>query len=131
MKKIILITIFIILIILIYIKWVYYSPEQFTTGEDQFVLKSPEPKTDAGKFNSISGGLQISMEDIKKMNNNTRTKFLDTSLFSNVITYHNDEVFSYSEMTPEKLGINKCLNNKNCKYCVEFGDTGTAFCYQD
>ena len=65
-----------------------------------------------------------------KLNTNNQNKYLTEDLFKDVITYTNDEIDNRI-MTFDNLGIGKCLKNKNCKSCVEFGITGTAMCYPE
>ena len=47
-------------------------------------------------------------------------------LFSNVIMYQNDDNYDFFT---QKLGINKCIEDKKCHTCVEFGVTGAAYCF--
>jgi hypothetical protein len=50
---------------------------------------------------------------------------LDDSLFSNVVTYNNDDD-PYE--CGSKLGIEKCLENCPGR-CIEFGITGIGYCF--
>ena len=56
---------------------------------------------------------------------NTGLDLLDDSLFSNVITYNNDDD-PYAR--GKYLGIDKCLSECTGP-CVEYGITGTGFCF--
>jgi len=50
---------------------------------------------------------------------------LDDSLFSNIVTYNNDDN-PYEQGS--KLGIEKCLENCPGR-CIEFGVTGIGYCF--
>jgi len=54
-----------------------------------------------------------------------RYNLLDDSLFTQVVTYENDD---YPYGNGNKLGIEKCIENCPGK-CVEFGVTGIGYCF--
>ena len=83
---------------------------------------------DAAKFGYIPNGLRISPEDVAKLSANKKNQYLDDLLFANVITYENDDVDN-ENFKFENSGIYKCLTNKNCNSCVEYGVTGTTMCF--
>lgn len=112
-------------------------PENFSQENNQEIhnntpiIDEPihvQPESNTGKFTSIPSGLKIDMEDIINMTPVKQNKYLEDSLFANVITYTNDDVDN-EHMTFANLGIGKCLKNPNCESCVEFGVTGTAMCF--
>lgn len=63
---------------------------------------------------------QTNKGDIKKID------ILQDPFFSNIIVYNNDDNPYYpNQMT----GYEKCLRNCKNGTCVEFGVSGTAFCF--
>jgi hypothetical protein len=102
--------------------------DMITTNIDPIVTNNTMHTSNEGKFLSIPDGLKINMEDIIKMSPNKKNKYLEDSLFANVITYNNDDLDN-EHITFNNLGIGKCLKNQNCESCVEYGMTGTAMCF--
>jgi len=53
--------------------------------------------------------------------------------FKDVILYKNDDFTTNDPNVDvfllEDTGINKCIKDPKCKKCVEFGVSGSAFCY--
>lgn len=64
-------------------------------------------------------------ECMDDLNSKKEIDMLNDSLFSDVKLYTNDE----DGFTIKKLGINKCIEDPKCETCVEFGISGTAFCF--
>ena len=58
----------------------------------------------------------------------TGTKLTDDSLFSNVVTYNNDDYLYKGINNQGKLGIDKCIHNCHGQ-CIEFGITGIGMCF--
>jgi hypothetical protein len=50
---------------------------------------------------------------------------LNDDLFSDVKMYANDDTDDINQ----KLGITKCIADPKCETCVEFGISGSAFCF--
>ena len=86
--------------------------------------------SDSGKFSYIPDGLRITQEDIAKLIANNKNRYLDDTLFANVITYENDNLDN-NHFKYENTGLYKCLNNHKCSYCVEYGVTGTTMCFPE
>jgi hypothetical protein len=63
-------------------------------------------------------------ESTKKENVTTELMFLDDNLFNDVIMYDNEDPWDINT----KLGIQKCAEKCNGN-CVEYGVTGSAFCF--
>jgi hypothetical protein len=101
------------------------SPNEYYTNEDIFINPpSNIPLNEKGKL----GGNGFPSENLNGFPNSTKpdiSQVLYDPTFQDVITYNNDD-------NPYEIGqsngINKCLNFCDGS-CVEFGQTGIAFCY--
>jgi hypothetical protein len=67
----------------------------------------------------------------EKVQSGSTLSFLTDPQFSDVKVYENDDNYEndINNNIIQKLGIEKCMEDKNCETCVEFGITGKAFCY--
>jgi len=102
--------IIILVIIILYVLYERNSYEHMRTNSKDVI-----------KYNNTN------MKNITLTEQTTNPIQLNTDpLFSNVKMYENDD---NDDFFTQKLGITKCIEDKNCNMCVEFGVTGTAYCF--
>ena len=64
-------------------------------------------------------------EHMGNLNGKNRIDLLDNNLLVDVKMYSNDD----TDDATQKLGITKCIADPKCDACVEFGVSGSAFCF--